>query len=95
MAYAENHCRGWRARWRDPDGNLRSASGFTSRWLAEEYGRDREQGRRLHFFTRDQLTDALTHLDVRVALTGPIAGMINAESMADAIIEALDERTAP
>jgi hypothetical protein len=40
-------------------------------------------------FTRDELTDALTRLELRVQLTGPIAGMINAESMADAIVEAL------
>ena len=44
MAYAEKHGRGWRARWRDKDGKLRSASGFTTRKAAEEYGRDREQG---------------------------------------------------
>jgi len=40
-------------------------------------------------FTRDRLAGALTRLEVKVQLTGPIAGMINAESMADAIIEAL------
>ena len=40
-------------------------------------------------FTRDSLVDALTRLEIKVQLTGPIAGMINAESMADAIIEAL------
>ena len=39
--------------------------------------------------SRDWLTDALTRLDVRVLTTGPAAGMINAESMADAIMEAL------
>jgi hypothetical protein len=42
-------------------------------------------------FTRDALVNALTRLELRVQLTGPIAGMINAESMADAIIEALGE----
>jgi hypothetical protein len=42
-------------------------------------------------FTRDSLVDALTRLEVKVQLTGPIAGMINAESMADAIIEALGQ----
>jgi hypothetical protein len=40
-------------------------------------------------FTRDSLVDALTRLEIKVQLTGPIAGMINAESMADAIIRAL------
>lgn len=40
-------------------------------------------------FKREALVDALTRLELRVMLTGPIAGMINAESMADAIIEAL------
>jgi hypothetical protein len=41
--------------------------------------------------TRDELIDALTRLDVRVLVSGPIAGMINAESMADCIMEALNE----
>ena len=43
--------------------------------------------------TRDELADALTRLDVRVQISGPAAGMINAESMADAIIEALTGET--
>lgn len=43
----------------------------------------------LHIFTRESLTDALNLIELRVQLTGPIAGMILAESMADAIIEAL------
>jgi hypothetical protein len=42
-------------------------------------------------FTRDALADALTRLEIKVQLTGPIAGMINAESMADVIIEALGQ----
>lgn len=40
-------------------------------------------------FTRDALVDALARIELRVALTGPVAGMILAESMADAIIEAM------
>lgn len=40
-------------------------------------------------FTRNALVDALTRLEIKVQLTGPIANMINAESMADAIIQAL------
>ena len=39
--------------------------------------------------TRDQLADALTRLDVRVLTSGPAAGIVNADSMADAIMEAL------
>ena len=39
--------------------------------------------------SRDRLADALTRLDVRVLTSGPAAGMVNAESMADAILEAL------
>ena len=39
--------------------------------------------------TRGRLADALTRLDVRVLAAGPAAGMINAESMAGAILEAL------
>jgi hypothetical protein len=42
-------------------------------------------------FTRESLTDVLTRLEVKVMLTGPIANMINAESMADAIITALGQ----
>lgn len=39
--------------------------------------------------SRDLLAGALTRLDVRVLTSGPAAGMINAESMAGAILEAL------
>jgi hypothetical protein len=46
---------------------------------------------RPHVFTREELADALTRLDVRVLTDGPCAGMINADAMAGAIIEALDE----
>jgi hypothetical protein len=42
-------------------------------------------------FTRDQLVDALTCLKVNVKTSGPAAGLVNAESMADAIIEALGD----
>ncbi len=45
MAYGEKHGRGWRARWRDKDGKLRSASGFATRREAEEYGGKRERFR--------------------------------------------------
>lgn len=40
-------------------------------------------------FTRDELIDALTHLEITVATSGPIAGKILADSMADALIRAL------
>ncbi len=43
MAYAEKHGRGWRARWRDKDGKLRSASGFATRRDAEIYAKNHEQ----------------------------------------------------
>ncbi len=91
MAYAEKHGRGWRARWRDPEGSLRSASGFESRKAAEGYGSDREAGLRVYSFTRPQLIDALCRLEARVPTSGSLAGKILADSMADAIIEALDE----
>jgi len=42
-------------------------------------------------FTRAELIDALTRLETHVLISGPAAGMINAESMADAIIEALED----
>lgn len=45
---------------------------------------------RRYSFTRDELIDALTHLEVRVATSGPIAGKVLADSMADALIEALE-----
>jgi hypothetical protein len=91
MAYAEKHGRGWRARWRDQDGGLRSASGFASRKAADGYGSDREAGYRFYSFTRAQLIDAIATLEVHVATSGPAAGKILAESMADAIIGALDD----
>ena len=43
-----------------------------------------------HSFTRAQLVDALTRLETHVLVSGPAAGMINAESMADALIGALE-----
>ena len=45
--------------------------------------------------TRDELIEALTRLDVRVLTSGPAAGKVCAESMADAIIEALTEEPDP
>lgn len=45
--------------------------------------------------TRDQLVDAIACLTVKVRTSGPAAGMINAESMADAIIEALGAPARP
>ena len=86
MAYAEKHGRGWRARWRDADGGLRSASGFGTRKQAEGYGADREAGHRVYEFTRGQLTDALACIQIR-----PVNGKVPAEWMADALIEALSE----
>ncbi len=46
-------------------------------------------------FTRDELIDALSRLEARVPTSGPLAGKILAESMADAIIEALTGKRAP
>jgi hypothetical protein len=40
-------------------------------------------------FTRDQLVDAIACIELRVPQSGPMAGKIPAESMADAIITAL------
>lgn len=46
---------------------------------------------RLYVFTRPQLIDALTHLEAYPATAGPGQRVfINAESMADAIIGALE-----
>lgn len=45
--------------------------------------------------TRAQLVDAIACLRVDVATSGPAKGLVLAESMADAIIEALaDQRSA-
>lgn len=41
-------------------------------------------------FTRDQLIEALTCLEIHVATSGSLAGKVLAESMADALIEALE-----
>ena len=42
-------------------------------------------------FTRDELIDAISTLEAHVAASGPLAGKILADSMADAIIRALCE----
>jgi hypothetical protein len=42
-------------------------------------------------FTRDELIEAISRLEAHVAVSGPAAGKILADSMADAIIEALDD----
>jgi hypothetical protein len=88
MAYAEKHGRGYRARWRDPAGSLRSASGFASRAIAEAYGRDREAGLRVYQFTRLHLIDALRSRSWRIdhVLEGDAA----LGAQADRIIEALE-----
>ena len=89
MAYAEKHGRGFRARWRDKDGNLRSASGFVSRPAAEGYGRAREAALRFYTFTRPQLIEAISRLEA-YPVTAGTRSFIVADSMADAIIKALE-----
>ncbi|SFK91357.1 hypothetical protein SAMN05216275_1411 [Streptosporangium canum] len=42
MGYAEKHGKGYRARWRDPLGNLQSMSGFPTKRTAEVYANDQE-----------------------------------------------------
>ena len=69
--------------WCYPDGDLACKG---CRIPALEAGQP-EPGR--YSFTRAQLIDALTHLEVHVATSGPIAGKVLADSMADALIEAL------
>jgi hypothetical protein len=88
MAYAEKHGRGWRARWRDPAGSLRSASGFASREIAVAYGRDREAGQRIYQFTRPQLIDALRSRSWRIDKV--LEGDLALGAQADRIIEALE-----
>jgi hypothetical protein len=41
---------------------------------------------------RERLADALTRIEVRVPATGPLAGKVVAEQMADAIIQAYGEQ---
>ena len=45
--------------------------------------------------TRDQLVDAISCIELRVPLSGPMARKISAELLADAIIEALGNASAP
>lgn len=92
MAYAEKAGRGWRCRWRDQDGALRSASGFTSREGARDYGRAREAGLRFWRFTRPELIEAISRLEAYPVTAGPgQRSFIVADSMADAIIKALED----
>ena len=72
----------------------RNTNPHQSRW-EPEYGGDfaddeKPAQPRAYSFTRAQLVDALTRLETHVLISGPAAGMINAESMADAIIGALE-----
>jgi hypothetical protein len=46
-------------------------------------------------FTRDELIDAISTLEAHVATSGPLAGKILADSMADAIIGALRQPDEP
>jgi hypothetical protein len=91
MAYAEKHGRGWRARWRDPDGHLRSASGFASRKDAVTYGKAREVGLRFYRFTRAELIEIISRLEAQVTVGPGRHAFIKADSMADAIISALED----
>lgn len=52
-------------------------------------GGDAPDVARRYSFTRSGLVDALARLEVSVPVSGPAAGKVNAESMADALIEAL------
>jgi hypothetical protein len=94
MAYAEKHGRGRRARWRDADGSLRSASGFGSRKAAEDYGRDREVECRVYSFTRGQLIGALGRI-TEIDSSDEGTALESVASTADAIIEALLAETMP
>ena len=91
MAYAEKHGRGWRARWHDQDGSLRSASGFASRKQAEGYGRDREAGLRAYSFTRPQLIAVLQAVPTSFAIDALEYEGGTPADLADAIIEALED----
>jgi integrase len=42
MAWAEKSGRGWRARWKDPDGKYPGLSGFPTKSAARRYGEDQE-----------------------------------------------------
>ena len=91
MAYAgEKAGRGFRVRWKDANGTLRSASGFTSREWAEEYGRARETGLRFYRFTRAELIEAISRLEA-YRLRPAAHGFISGGHMADAIIAGLED----
>lgn len=49
-----------------------------------------EFAERRYSFTRDQLIAALTHLEVHLMVSGPLAGKVVADQFADTLIEALE-----
>jgi hypothetical protein len=58
----------------------------------EEWERGKEDGPQRYTFTRAQLIDALTCLEVRFLTEGPMAGKVVADQFADTLIEALERR---
>ena|ERR1035441_10271476 len=84
--------------WRESEGEpdrfraLMAEHGFLVRTHEEDFWLSLQPpGSRRYSFARDELATALTRLDVSVLTDGPCAGMINADAMAGAIIEALGE----
>lgn len=50
MAYAQRHGKGWRARYKKPDGTWGSQSGFETKAAAEGWGEDQESLIRRHLW---------------------------------------------
>lgn len=58
----------------------------------EAWERGKEDAPQRYTFTRAQLIDALTRLEVRFLTEGPMAGKVVADQFADTLIEALGRR---
>jgi integrase len=54
MAYAQRHGKGWRARYKKPDGSWGSRSGFETKAAAEAWGEDQESLIRRHLWIDPQ-----------------------------------------
>lgn len=92
MGYAEKRGGSWRARWRNADGFVCSASGFGSKKEALDYAQDRELGRRVFSFTRRQLIEALRNRKPQRDTRGRVVvleGDAALEALADSILDEL------
>jgi integrase len=59
MAYAQRHGRGWRCRYKKPDGSWGSQSGFETKTAARKWGEDQESLIRRHLWIDPQEAETL------------------------------------